>query len=182
MRLLLDPVLVTLAAGCVSLLLGAAAIHKFTNLARFSATLEAYALLPSRLVAIVAMLLPILELGAALALVAPATRVAGAVAASALMLAYSLAITINLARGRRDLDCGCETFGRRRPIAPWMLARSALIIGAALIAAAPRSVREMTITDALTVVGGLAVLVPLYLAADELLANRDAAQRQQVPS
>ena len=51
----------------------------------------------------------------------------------ALLLTYAIAIAINLARGRRDLDCGCAGPNERRPIAAWMVWRN---VGIAILLAA----------------------------------------------
>lgn len=172
MRPDIDPVFGLLATAAVSLLMAAAGVAKLRDLTRFSAVLEGYAVLPPALVPLIARLLPALEVAIAIGLIWPVTRNGAAWAAGGLLFIYGAGLGLNLARGRRDLDCGCEGFGRRHPIAAWMLVRNALMIGLAALAGAPASARAIEATDALTIAGGLAAFALVYFAADELLGQR----------
>ena len=171
-ELLVDPVLGLLAVAALALLFGSAGVAKVRDLARFHAVLAAYNVMPTALVGIAAVVLPFIELGVAVALLIEAVRPIAAGAAAGLLLIYSAGVALNLARGRRDIDCGCEGYGQRRPIAGWMLVRNALLIGLAALAGAPQAPRVIEITDALTIFGGLAAFVLIYFAADALLARR----------
>jgi len=87
----------------------------------------------------------------------------------ALLLAYAVAIAINLARGRRDLDCGCAGPNDRRPISAWMVWRNvgmAILLAAALL---PWSDRALVLTDGVTVGFGTACCALVYLCLDRLL-------------
>jgi Methylamine utilisation protein MauE len=168
---LVDPVFGLLAAAAVALLLGAAGGAKLRNLTRFTAVLEAYDVMPTALAWIVAVVLPFIELTLAVCLLVNITRPSAAVAAACLLFIYGAGIAVNLVRGRRDLDCGCEGFGRRRSIAGWMVARNALMIAVAALAGAPQSARALEVTDVLTIFGGLAAFALVYFAADELLGR-----------
>lgn len=171
----IDPVFGWLATAALSLLFAAASVAKLRDLTRFSGVLEAYAVLPAALVPLIARLLPLLEIVVAVGLVWPMTRNGAAWGAGGLLFIYGAGIALNLARGRRDLDCGCEGFGRRHPIAGWMLARNALIIGLAALAGAPATARALVATDLLTIAGGLAAFAFVYFAADELLGQSTPA-------
>jgi len=86
------------------------------------------------------------------------------------MLAYGAGIAINLARGRRDLDCGCAGPNDRRPIAAWMIWRNvgiAILLSAVLL---PWSDRVFELTDGVTVGFGTACCALVYLCLDRLLA------------
>jgi hypothetical protein len=170
-----DPVFGLLASAALALLFAAAGIAKLRDRARLAAVLEAYDVLPRILARGVAILLPFVELAVAGGLLVNITRPIAAWAAGDLLFIYGAGIALNLVRGRRDIDCGCEGFGERRPIAGWMLVRNALLIGLAAVAGAPQTERIIELTDVLTIFGGLAAFVLIYFAADELLARRRTA-------
>ena len=143
----LDPALgLLIVAGC-ALLFAAAAVHKLRSPAHFTEVFAAYAVIW-----------------------APGRR-AGIAAAIGLLLAYALAIAVNLRRGRRTLDCGCGPASHARPIAAWMVWRNLLLALAAAAAILPWSMRGIGPTDWLTVGGALAALTVLYLALDRLLGD-----------
>jgi len=99
------------ALSCVvGAVLLVAGIPKVTDNQRMIRAVRGYRLLPDQLAVVVGRVLPWLEivLGAGLILgIAPV--VTGAVA-SAMFFAFFAGLTINLLRGRRDLDCGCFAF------------------------------------------------------------------------
>jgi hypothetical protein len=168
--MLLDPAVGALLSGCYALLFVSAALHKLRSLPRFAAVLEAYDLLPSgggRL----AVLVPLLELGLALGLLADQWRAAAALAAAALLACYAAAIGINLARGRTDLTCGCGGPSERRPIAPWMVWRNLALAALVCAGALPLSPRALAATDFLTIAAGVAVAALLYVSLDGLLGQ-----------
>lgn len=88
--------------GILFLTSGAA---KLSDQSRFNATVNAYRILPASLVRPVGLLLPVVEVIAAFACLA-ALGLASVVVVS-LLAVFSTAIVWNLARGRRDIDCGC---------------------------------------------------------------------------
>ncbi|MBS0393223.1 MAG: methylamine utilization protein MauE [Proteobacteria bacterium] len=176
----LDPALGWLLVSALGLLLAQAAAGKWRRHEEFAAVLANYRLFPAALVRPLAWLVPAIETVLAGGLLLPATRASAALVGAALMLAYAGAITVNLRRGRLDLDCGCAGPAERRPIAPWMLVRNALLAAAFGLLVLPWSARALTATDLLTVGGGLAVTAMLYLAVDRLfgeIAPRGAALR-----
>jgi uncharacterized membrane protein YphA (DoxX/SURF4 family) len=166
-----------LILASAALLLAAAGAHKLRALRQFKDILEAYRVLPSAAARRLAWLVPCLELTAAMALLGEGTRRAAVLAAIGIWLAYAAAIALNLARGRRDLDCGCGAARDRRPIAPWMVWRNLLLAAGLGLCALPWSARRLDPSDFLTLAGGLAVCVMLYSAVDRLLG--DVAPRAQ---
>jgi hypothetical protein len=88
-----------------------------------------------------------------------------------LLLGYGCAIGINLARGRRDLDCGCSLAAGRRPIAAWMLLRNGVLAAAAIAAAFPSMGRPLTWIDMMTIVAGASATALLYASIDALLGR-----------
>ncbi|HLJ39350.1 MAG TPA: MauE/DoxX family redox-associated membrane protein [Steroidobacteraceae bacterium] len=177
---MLDPAIGLTVVGCFALLFASAALHKLRDVAHFTAVVRAYRLLPEGGAYAVARAVPALELAVAVALLSAMTRAAAALAGMALLLAYGGAIAVNLARGRRDLACGCGGAQDTRPIAPWMVVRN-LLLGLLLATAlASWRPRMLLMTDALTVAAGIAVAALLYASLDRLLgilAARAAALR-----
>ena len=167
----MDPVLAVVLRGALALLFVVAALHKLRDRDAFRATLDAYALLPSALTAPLARAVPLVELVAALLLVAPRAAAVGASIAVLLLSVYALAMGVNLLRGRRDLDCGCMGPGARSPIGPELLVRNLFLIVAALVAGfAPIHARALVWVDFVTVPLAVAVLAALYAAVERVLA------------
>ena len=167
---MIDPAVGALLAGAFALLFASAALHKLLHLAAFAAAFRAYAVVPPEL-APLALLVPLLELTVGAALLAGGSRIGAAAAGAALLLLYASAIAINLARGRRDLSCGCGGPNDRRPIAGWMVWRNVVL--AALLAATllPWAPRPLGAADALTIGAGTAVAALLYMSLDGLLGQ-----------
>ncbi|QNG17845.1 DoxX family membrane protein [Rhodococcus triatomae] len=88
-----------------------AGLPKLRDRAGLLTAVQGYALLPAPVEAAVARLLPIAEIVVGGALILGIARTWAALAAAALFLAFFAGLTINLVRGRRDLDCGCFAFG-----------------------------------------------------------------------
>jgi hypothetical protein len=168
---MIDPDVGLLASGGAALLFAAASWHKWSAATQFEAVLRSYRLLPDAAVAPLAWLIPALELGLALGLLSAATRRPSALVGAALLLAYALAIAINLGRRRIDLDCGCAVRHERRPIALWMVIRNLLLAAALAASVAPWGVRPLGAVDALTVGGGVVIAALLYGAIDRLLGQ-----------
>jgi hypothetical protein len=170
----LDPALGVALRGALALLLGSAAAHKLRDRARFARVVAEYGLLPEPITGGVALALAGLELALAAGLAVPAVAGRAALAAAALFALYGAAIAINLARGRREIDCGCGASGSEQPLSPRLVARNALLVAAALAAALPSGARPWVWIDAVTVTGGIAWLAALYAAAERLPARARA--------
>ncbi|HEV7714837.1 MAG TPA: MauE/DoxX family redox-associated membrane protein [Steroidobacteraceae bacterium] len=166
---MLDPVVSVLIAVSGALLFGSAAFLKLRSPSVFAVTLGEYEILPRSTVTVAGVLIGGLEVAVAAGLLWPATRVASAVAGAALLLLYAGAMGINLARGRRDLDCGCGV--QPKTIGEWMLARNLLFAAALGVLLIPASTRALGIADFTTVAGGVLVAALLYASADMLLGR-----------
>jgi hypothetical protein len=166
-----DPVFaVTLRAGLGLLFLSAAA-HKLRDRAAFRATLSEYRLLPEGSIGAAVGLLIALELAAALALLVPAGAWPGVALAAGLLAAYTAAIAVNLARGRRDLDCGCLGAALRQPIGSGVIVRNGVLLFAALLCLLPVERRPLSWLDGVTIVAAVAGATALYAAVQRLMAN-----------
>jgi len=179
----MDPVVDIVVRLGLGLLLASAALHKLRDLRRFTATLAEHRVLPTRLVEAMALVVPSLEVVLAVmllgALVVPALRVPGLAGAAGLLAVYAGVIAVNLARGRRHVDCGCAGPAGRQPISGWLVGRNALLVAAAVLAAAPLRDRPLGVVDVCTIVAATAALAALYASAERLLAA-GARPREQV--
>jgi hypothetical protein len=164
----MDPAVAVTLRTSLALCFAVAALHKLRDVAAFRATLGEYRLLPAVAVPAVARAVPVAEAGVAAALVALGAP--GLVAGAALLLVYAGAVGVNLARGRRRLDCGCAGPAARRPIGEWLVVRNVAVAAAALAAAAPVAARPLVWLDALTVAGGTLVAAAGWTALDLLHA------------
>lgn len=177
---MLDPAIEVVLRGGLALLFGAAAFEKARDFAGFRAALIGYALLPERLAGAIAAGLAGCEAALAVALVAPAAlglRAAALVASAALLVLYGAAIAVNLARGRRDIECGCAGPAARQPLSEWLLARNALLVAAALVCLGGAGSRPLVWVDALTIGGGITILAAAWVAVHRLLANAPVLAR-----
>lgn len=107
-----------------------AALPKLVARADFQEAVANYALLPARFVPPVARLLPPLELVVALALFAAVASRAIGLLVAALLLLFSTAVAVNLARGR-EIDCGCS-----HSVAPRRIGWRIVVVDVALAAIA----------------------------------------------
>jgi hypothetical protein len=168
---MIDPALSLMIVLGIAALLAVAGGQKLKNLAIFTHTFAAYRLLPDGAARSLAWSIPCAEVGIAAALLWPASRSWAVAGAIGIFLGYAAALALNLARNRRDIDCGCAGPGERRSIAGWMVWRN-LVLAASLGAAAlPGIARPLTGVDFLTVAGGLAAAIILYGAVDRLLGE-----------
>ena len=101
----MDPVADITLRSAFALLFLVAASHKLRDPGRFRTTLADYRLLPGAVVPLAAMVVIGIEIVVAIALVAWARRAPGPIAAAAVLVIYGAAIAVNLARGRRHIDC-----------------------------------------------------------------------------
>lgn len=167
----LDPTLVWALRLALAALWLRAALHKWGDPEAFRVALAGYQLLPARAIAPTARVLPLAELGVAVGLVLPGVTIGAALAGGGLLALYSGAIGINLARGRRDVDCGCGGPGSVRPLGEGLLARNGLLALSSLVAAIPCAARDLGGLDLFTIAAAAATLAVLHAAADAALAN-----------
>lgn len=173
---MIDPVIELTLCAVLALLFAAAAWHKVSDRGRFTVSLGAYALLPAPLVAPSALLLPVLEGALAVGLLHVPTRQPAAVASMALLTLYTGAIAVNLARGRRQIDCGCFAPSARIPLSPWLVARNLVLIVAAGVLVAPVRARTMVWIDSFTVIAAVLALWLLAAAAQRLAQTGPALE------
>jgi hypothetical protein len=178
----LDPALELVLRGALALLLVAGAIGKARDRASFRAAVEGYELLPARAAGVAALVFTALEAALGSALLLPAAfglRDAAAAGAALLFALYAAAIAVNLARGRREIDCGCGGAAAHLPLSGWLVARNGVLVALALACRAEVSPRALGAVDAPTIAGGVALLALVWVAAHGLLAHEAALARFQ---
>ena len=181
---MLDPLVIRLVSLAFALLLATAAWHKLSNHVRFRGILEAYRLLPETLVTPAAWSFAALETGLAIAWASGWNLGATAAATAALLGVYTLAIGLNLLRGRTYIDCGCGfgTAGENgQQLSNRLVLRNALLIAAALAAALPPTTRELLSIDYLGLAGACIALALIYAGGNQLLLNAQAINSWRKP-
>ena len=170
-----DPVLSHALGATLSVVLISGAWQKLWEHEEFAATLENYRLLPASLVNGMAWLLPLVEGMAGVMLLFAATRPPAAWLALALLLLVTAAVTINLARGDADIECGCGglagAIGEQR-ISWGLVARNLVVMAAIPWIAADSATRDLVWVDYLTVAAATLALLFLYALVSQLLATQ----------
>ncbi|HZD52822.1 MAG TPA: MauE/DoxX family redox-associated membrane protein [Woeseiaceae bacterium] len=147
--------------------------HKLGSLAAFESAVRGYELVPTRLAPAASRLIVLLEAGVVIGL-AGGIGLPGAAALAAVLLAiYASAMAINLARGRRHIDCGC--FGPAaeagHTLSGGLLLRNAVLILVSASLLFPAAERALTWLDVAGIAAATAAGLALYAATDQLLAN-----------
>lgn len=142
--------------------------HKVADYGRFLGFVADYRLLPERLVEPVARLLIGAEFAVVALLAWPSQSALGAAAAAALLSLYALAIGVNVARGRRRIDCGCG--GTAQSLSWSLVIRNALLAALALLAAAGGSRLLGAYAAAAAVFAGVLVWFA-YNLVEQVIAN-----------
>jgi hypothetical protein len=170
-----DPVIAATLRCLLALLFAGAAWHKLADLTAFRIVLHDYRVLPPALVTPATALVVVTEVALALALPWAGAAPTAPWIAIALLAVYAIAIAINLARGRRTLECGCAPSAYRQPLSEWLLLRNAALIGAAAFTLLPTSSRAWAELDWLTVAGAVTTGAMTWTAAQRLLALATSA-------
>jgi hypothetical protein len=172
----MDPVLALALRASLTLLLAGAALAKLRDLRGFSAAVAGYRLLPPALAGPAAAGFVAAELALAAGLWLEPLRAASALGAAALLTLYGVAIAVNLARGRRDIDCGCGGPLGRQALSETLVLRNLGLAGAALACGLPVAPRALAWLDLLTLAAAVGAAAALYAASNALLAPRTVAR------
>ncbi len=167
------PTIALLVSWLLALIFAVSVRHKLASWPRFKASFAAYEIVPERLLTPAAIFLVICE---ALVVVGCLLAQAEAIAAAAAMLlVFALAMTINLVRGRRYIDCGCGD--EPTPIGLGLLLRNGVLFGMAVAAAG--SVPGFEAPGAMLFIAavGAAIAYGIYATVEQLLVNRGRHQR-----
>lgn len=152
-------------------LFAAAAFHKLLDSAAFVRVVADYRVMPAALAGPAAVLLIVAELAIAVALLTDGLHAPGAAAAAVLLLVYGAAMAINLARGRRSMDCGCA-FGRSAgSLSYGLVVRNMALAGLAIALVSAGPVSSASIVLHLNAACGAVALWLLYSTLDLLAGN-----------
>lgn len=166
MWLLSDPLATVFIRSFLALLFAGAAYSKLRHQEEFYGVVRNFRLMPEWLAAPFAAVLPWLELAIALGLLVDPALPYAAAAASGLLLVFAIAIAINVARGRKAIDCGCFRTGYKQPLSWLLVARNVLLAsGGLVLVGAVEGSRAMTLFDITTGAMAAGVAMVLYLTA-----------------
>jgi uncharacterized membrane protein len=176
---MMEPIVEAFTVTLLSAVFFAAGLSKLRALETFEGVVQNFRLLPERLVAPAAYILPIVEVAVAAALLMPLSRSYGAWAAAGLLGIFTVAVAINLFRGRREIDCGCFNSELKQRLSWWLVMRNVALAGLALWLGVGRFGTDGNWVAWL--LGGVAAATTatLYVAAATLsaIANDVAARR-----
>lgn len=167
----IDPSIALAGRLLGAMVFAAAVAGKIRHRHELAGVVANYRLLPEPLAASAAWMIVGLECLVVLSLVSGVLPVAGAALAIALLAGFALAMGINLARGRREIDCGCFQSGLRQRLSKALVARNILL--AALLT--PLLVAQTPVITALQWVDGLGAglaAYALYQVLGELITLR----------
>ena len=175
MNIAVVPFVQLVAAGAIGIVFARAIVEKASNFGVYAATLRDYRIIPAAFAPFVAVSLFVAEIATLFMLVLPETRAAGAMCAMGLLAVYALAMSLALAAGREEIECGCGGEGQ---IVSWgLVARNVALIGLCALIAAPKAPRNLSWLDHAQIV--CAILVSwLVLAVVEKTIESQAAVRR----
>jgi hypothetical protein len=156
----------------LAIVLAVAAGHKLTERARLARATAGLLRLPPAIAAPATMAAAAIEFAAALALLFPASRPAGALLAALLWTGYGAVLLAARRRGDGAIDCGCDFGARRHGIGRFAIARAfALAFAAALLGLFPAGGG----VDIQSIFAALAFVALLFAAGE--LANLPTPRR-----
>lgn len=169
---MIDPVVYGLLEADLALIFLASAVQKARDPAWFVRAVRQYDLLAEWAATPFAVAVMLVELGCAVGVLWAPTRFLAATGIVALLLVFSAAVTINLARGRRDLDCGC--FGPVGASAPglsgWIVLRNLALAAMAAALWMPIGPRPVVWVDYATLAFATVATLLVFAVVNRLVA------------
>ena len=170
---LIDPVSVIAVGLLLSFVLLDAGRHKLQAPWRFAAVIENYRLLPPGSGRVAVWVVGSAEMLMGIGLLLPSSRTAALLLSAATLALYGMAIGINLARGRRSMDCGCGGADEKQGLSVGLLVRNGALASLAVAAAVCETLpRAVVWQDGLVAMSAATAGVILYLSANVLMVNR----------
>ncbi len=166
-----DPAISAALAISLAALFAASAAHKARGFQEFIGVISNYRIAPDALVPLISPIVIAMEAAIAAGLILPQTRGVAALGAALLLSAYGSLIAFNLARGWRDIDCGCSFGGTGERLTPTLVYRNAALAICALAAAAPIGTRALGIFDFASIGLFAIASAALYGVFESLRAN-----------
>ena len=180
--MVVETVAVAFSVTLLAVVFLVAGANKLQALHTFEGVVYNFRLLPEALVRPVAYSLPFMELALAAALLITATRSYAGWSAAVLLGIFTLAVAVNLLRGRREIDCGCFSSELKQRLSPWLLLRNISLIGLALWIAGNTVVVPyslISIEESLLGIAVAVMVVTIYATATMLSVTAQyAAERR----
>jgi len=180
----MDPLVQLTIALSLAALLGAAAVHQLLGWDEWRQIVRNYRLIPDWMAGAAAIAICGSEALSAAALLWPPACPIGAVGAAALLVLFAMALAINLARGRTQIDCGCFGWRVRGGISRWMVVRNGALATFALVLLWPSALRALSWLEVAAVLACVLTLALLYPVLNFVLelgaARRDRAALHSV--
>lgn len=156
-------------AAFLALLLTASAVHKAARWRHSWSVVRQFAGAPLSLTSASLAMAVACELSAAVLLMLPSWRAAGAMLAAVIWAAYLVLILRAIGQDRRHVDCGCSFGSSGRPLGFFQVTRNAVLTGLALFVAAVSALRGGVSIEGSQLLGASA-LMALYGALDQVMA------------
>ncbi len=168
---MVDPSIALAGRLLGALVFAAAVAGKIKHRHELAGVVANYRLLPEPLAASAAWVIVGFECLVVLSLVSGVWLAVGAALAIALLAGFALAMGINLARGRHEIDCGCFQSGLRQRLSAVLVARNFLLAAllSPILVAPAASATTLQWVDGLG--AGLAAYA-LYQVLNELVSLR----------
>lgn len=170
----IDPLIAKAIALGLGLMFALGAFHKLSTMDQFKVIISEYQLLPAWLAASAAWMIASVESALAVGWIFLPTQWLVPAASVALLLTYTMAIGVNLARGRIHISCGCSFSGRDdsdQQLSSGLLGRNAVLVALALVTTLPAIERDFTFGDYWLLAAALLASTLLYAAGNQLLSN-----------
>jgi len=167
-----DPSLVLAGRILGALVFGWAVVGKLRHYDEFVGVVANYRLLPTFATVPAAWAVIAMEVYVCVGLLTP-WFVGSAVCGLVLLAVFMLAMGVNLARGRREIDCGCFQSALRQQLSPALIVRNLVLMVLLVPAALAAAVAAVPEASALQLVDGIAaglVGFVLYQALGQVLA------------
>lgn len=151
-------------------------IHKIKSPGSFIVTLSGYRLLPDFIITPAAYVILAGELLATVMLFL--NLPAGGAVALLLLLIYTIAILVNLLRGRRDIDCGCAGPAVRQTLSAWLVYRNiGLMAVSALTMLVTTQSRQLQLLDWFVALAAATTFSLMSAAATQLSSTSKRFRR-----
>jgi hypothetical protein len=177
--LIADPVVTAACSAAAALALMLSVAPKLRDLDRFHAAFDAYRLLPSAWTRAAALAFVAAEACAALLLVVLPLQPLSALAGLGVVGLATVAVCANLARGRRDIRCGCGSTADSMPLSGGLVVRNGAllaVLATAAVSAASGSPRALAPLDYAAASFCAVALLLIWQAATQLLVNAGRAR------
>jgi hypothetical protein len=150
-----------------------AAYHAMREWTLFGGIVEQYHVAPRGPSLLAARVLPPLECVTAVALLLPSTSRIAATLGLSLMTLFTGAITLNLARGRVAIDCGCGGASGQK-LSGGLVVRNLVVALGLLVAWMAPTEGIVDSGTTIGVIGATVSLIALYFASNQLMTNFQA--------